>query len=434
MLLSRFIRAPWWVLILALSFTPAIAVGEAEERAVPLDLRNALSRALASSPTLAIFPWRERAADANILQAGLRPNPELAAEIENFAGTGAYSGTSAMNLTLALSQVIELGDKRDYRLRAAEWSRGVTGVDYELARLDVLAETARRFVDVARYQALLDLARRASTVAAAAEEVAEERVARGRSRTAELSQARIERARIEIDEEHAEHELASARIRLAASWGETQALFGDVLADLDALPDAPPLEEFLDRVNEAPGVQRYLAVERVAAAREALARARARQDLRVGVGVRHFEQTSDQALVLQFSMPLPVTDRNQGQIAAASADQRMMQAERHRARIETHAVLFGLYQELTHARTEAAALEAEVLPEAQTMMEQVDQGYREGRFSYLELSAARRQLLEVERATIEAFAKGHALLIELERLTGQPLLLPASPAHAENNP
>ena len=431
MLLSRFMRAPLWVLLLVLSFTPAMSVGADEERAAPLDLREALSRSLASSPTLAIYPWRERAAEANILQAGLRPNPELAAEIENVAGTGPYSGTSAMNLTLALSQVIELGDQRDYRRQAAESVRGVAGIDYDLARLDVLAETARRFVDVARCQALLELARRASVLAVTMETVAKQRVQSGRSRPAELSQARIERARIEIEQEHAEHELAAARIRLAASWGETRAQFGDVLANLEALPEIPSLEELLTRIEAAPSIQRYLAAERVAVAQEALARANASQDLRVGVGIRHFEDTSDQALVLQFSMPLAVNDRNQGEIAAARAGQRMTQAERHRARVETHALLFGLYQELIHARTEASALRDTVRPEAHSMLEQVSQGYREGRFSYLELSAARRQLLEVEQAAIEAFARAHTVLIELERLTALPIVVQASSAHPE---
>lgn len=431
MLLSIFLRAPWLALTLVLVFTPATPLVASEDRAAPLNLHDALARTLASSPTLAIYPWRERADDARILQASLGPNPELATEIENIAGSGIYSGTSAMNLTFALSQVIELGDKRDYRRQAAESESRLTHIDYELARLDVLAEAARRFVDIARDQALLDLAQRALALAAAAEEVAGQRVASGRSPAAELSQARIERARSEIDNEHAEHELATARIRLAASWGDTRTRFGAVLADLQALPAVPSLDDFLARVNEAPGIQRYLVLERVAAAQEALARANARQDLRVGVGVRHFEETSDQAFLLQFSMPLPLADRNQGQIAAARVDQRITHAQRNRARIETHAVLFGLYQELAHARTEAAALQSVVLPEAQTMMEQVSQGYREGRFSYLELSAARRQLLEVERAAIEAFARAHTLLIELERLTGLPVLAQASPAHAE---
>src|SRR6056297_10501 len=434
MLPSRIIRAPAQALILLLALAPVTPLCASEDRAAPLSLRDAMARTLADSPTLATYPWRERADDARVLQAGLGPNPELAAEIENIGGSGVYSGTSAMNLTFALSQVIKLGDKRDNRREVALAGSRLTGFDYELARLDVLAETARRFVAVARDQALLDLAHRASALAAATEEVAAQRVASGRSPSAELSQARIERSRIEIDREHAEHELATARIRLAAAWGETRARFGDVLAVMEALPGVPSLDDFLVRVDEAPGIQRYLALERVAAAQEALARANARQDLRVGIGVRHFEETSDQAFLLQFSVPLPVADRNQGRIAAARAEQRITQAQRDRARIETHAVLFGLYQELIHARTEAAALQAEVLPEAQAMMAQVNQGYREGRFSYLELSAARRQLLDVERAAIEAFAQAHTLLIELERLTGLPILAQALPAHAETNP
>lgn len=422
MLLSKLMRAPWPALTLVLLFAPVTSLWASQGSGDRLELRDALARALASNPTLAIYPWQERADDARVLQAGLVPNPELTTEIDNLAGTGNYSGTSSTELTLALSQIIELGDKRAHRRHAAETQRALTRFDYELARLDVLAETAGRFVDVARAQALLEVARRASELAAATEKVAEQRVASGRSPKAELSQALIELARTEIDAEHAEHALATARIRLAASWGDTTARFGDVHANLTALPAVPPLDELLARLDRAPDIQRYLAIERVAAAQEALARANARQDLRIGVGVRRFQETSDQAFLLRFSIPLPLADRNQGQIAAARAEQRMTEAQRQQARVETHAVLFGLYQELIHARTESSALHTTVLPEARSMMEQVDSGYREGRFSYLELAAARRQLLEVEQAAIESSAQVHGLLLELERLTGHPMV------------
>jgi len=135
-------RAPAQALILLLALAPVTPLCASEDRAAPLSLRDAMARTLADSPTLATYPWRERADDARVLQAGLGPNPELAAEIENIGGSGVYSGTSAMNLTFALSQVIELGDKRDNRREVALAGSRLTGFDYELARLDVLVETS----------------------------------------------------------------------------------------------------------------------------------------------------------------------------------------------------------------------------------------------------------------------------------------------------
>ena len=53
----------------------------------PLTLADALARALEHNPDLGVFDPARRAAEADRLQAGVRPNPEVGASLENFAGT-----------------------------------------------------------------------------------------------------------------------------------------------------------------------------------------------------------------------------------------------------------------------------------------------------------------------------------------------------------
>lgn len=388
-----------------------------------LELREALARTLERSPVLEVFPYRERMAEARVLQAGLRPNPEISAELENLAGSGAYAGTDVAQLTLALSQTIELGDKREQRTFLAQMNRDLLGVDYAIARLDVLGEAARRFIHVARDQALLELARQEKDMVERALVIAEKRVDTGRSSAAEASQARIANAQALVHEEHAEHELLTARVRLAAAWGELDPDFASVSASLFSLPAVPPFEALRAQLDEAPAMARYLTLDRVRAAEVRLAEANGRQDARVALGVRRFEETGDNALVLQFSMPLPFSNRNQGNVAAARAEREMSDAERRQTRIDIYATLFALYQELVHASTEVRVLKETALPEATQALATIESGYRAGRFSYLELIEARRSRLDVERAAIEAAAEFHSLLLELERLTGEPLVI-----------
>jgi cobalt-zinc-cadmium efflux system outer membrane protein len=52
-------------------------------------LAQAQALALLQNPRLAAFGWEVRAREAQILQAGLLPNPEVDVEVENFAGSGA---------------------------------------------------------------------------------------------------------------------------------------------------------------------------------------------------------------------------------------------------------------------------------------------------------------------------------------------------------
>lgn len=393
-----------------------------------LDLRTVLARTLEESPALDVFPYRERAADALIVQAGLRPNPELSVELENVVGTGLYSGFDRAEATFALSQVIELGGKRERRTLLAEMNRELAGADYEVARIEVLAEAAQRFISVALGQALLKTAQLEERLAERALTVAERRAESGRASPIDESRARIAIVQATIAKSRAQRELASARIRLAASWGETNPTFGDVRADLFRFPEVPPFEFLRARLDDAPTLGRFLTLERVRAAELRLAESSGRQDARVGIGLRRFEESGESAVTLQFSMPLPFSDRNQGRISAARAEWEMTDAERRQARIAIHASLFEIHQELQHARAEAAALQEVALPEAQQALERIESGYEEGRFSYLDLIEARRQRLGIERAAIEAASSFHRLLLELERLTGEPVVAPPAAA------
>ena len=82
------VAAAW--LAMAIGFVPDPASALDEPTGV-LTLSEALALALIENPELAPFAWRERANEARLLQAKLRPNPELGVEAENLLGTGSFS-------------------------------------------------------------------------------------------------------------------------------------------------------------------------------------------------------------------------------------------------------------------------------------------------------------------------------------------------------
>ncbi|MEQ8234274.1 MAG: TolC family protein, partial [Gammaproteobacteria bacterium] len=141
----------------------------------------------------------------------------------------------------------------------------------------------------------------------------------------------------------------------------------------------------------------------------------------LGLGLRRLEGIDEQALMLSFSMALPVFDRNQGNIAAAQARRRRVDIEATAAYVEAQALVFGTFQELSHARTALDALASTIVPQAIEALAAYEAGYAEGRFSYLEVAAARRELISLETERVMAAASYHTFLIELERLTGLAL-------------
>ena len=402
---------------IACVLTIAVATGAAAQPVTSDDLRGeltlpeAVAAALRRNPDLAASTYEVSAAQARITQARLRPDTELAMELENFAGSGRSRGTDALESTLSLSQAIELGGKRGLRVSAAEAELDLAGIEQRARELDVLAEVTRRFIDVVTAQERLRVATEATTLSQAALDVIGARVDAGRSPDAERSRARIAVTRAAIERRQAESELLARRVALAAMWGSTEPEFTTAQAALFDLPTVLSFAALNDKLATTPDLLRFTSDERLREAELNLARAQARPNLTFSVGVRRFEETSDNALVAGFSMPLPTSDRNQGAIREAQARLSQSRAVRDATQLRIRASLFALHQELTAMRLRLDSLRNEAMPQAQIALDQTRVGYERGRFSFLELATAQEELLGLRSAAIDAAADYHRLLI-----------------------
>ena len=89
-----------------------------------LTLASAIEQTLARNPELRVYAPRLTAARARTELAALRPPLELQAEVQDAFGTGRASGFDTAETTFALSQVVELGNKRGLRVDARPGRRG----------------------------------------------------------------------------------------------------------------------------------------------------------------------------------------------------------------------------------------------------------------------------------------------------------------------
>lgn len=402
-------------------FTAVASATDFNEPRGELTLSDAVSAALQRNPALQSADYDVRAADARITQAGLRPNPEIGVTLENFGGRGSLRGTTSLESTLTLSQVIELGGKRSRRVDVASFGRNAISVEREAQQLDVLAEVTRRFIDVAEQQQQLLLTRRATELTDKTLAAITQRVAAARSPEAEKSRATIALGRTRLEEKQATQALLSAHRRLAALWGSTEPRFGDAKADLFDLPPVANFEGLMAKLKTNPDFLRFASEARLRDAEWQLAKAQAKSDVTVGGGLRRFEETGDTGFVVNLSMPIPLANRNQGAIREASIRRDQVQVEEQAAFINTQAALFEFYQGLQQARAEVTGLREQLIPQAEAALTQTQTGYERGRFSYLELADAQRELLALQREAIAAAATYHRLLAEVERLTNEPL-------------
>jgi outer membrane protein, heavy metal efflux system len=363
------------------------------------------------------FGYQLEAAEGRLQQAGLRPNPELGVTVEDAFGNDTHRSIDRAETTVTLGWLLERG----VRPRIVDVARADLSLhrsDADVVRLDVGAETARRFLACLAFQERL---RMASLAVGQTEETVRriaERVAAGRALEAEQARAEADLVRAELLQEDYEHELLSAYHRLSAQWGQTEPDFSSVVGNLWTLPTLESFEGLLSRIDANPEHARLLSEQRLAEAELRLAQSRRLPSWEVSVGVRRFESSDDFAIVGGVTIPLPVRDRNQGRISEARAGIERIRVETTASRVRIETTLFVLYQELNHNLQRAARLEADVLPRLERALADTRRAYELGRSGYSEWRVVQAELLDARSDGLQASIEAHEIVLEIERLTG----------------
>ncbi|MGH2769420.1 MAG: TolC family protein, partial [Actinomycetota bacterium] len=383
-------------------------------------LREVLALALKANPELAPFSREIRAREAGVLQARLFPNPELGVTAANL-GNAVLKDFDGPQATVSLSQLILLGGKRPRGIAVAGLDRDLAAWDYETKRMDVLTRVAQAFVEVLSAQEGLALANDLMALAERVVEAAAARVRAGKVSPVEETRARVTLASVKIEQARAALELEATRKRLAATWGSTIPRFQSAQGKLDQVLPIPTLEGLIRRLTQNPDLARWAAELAQRQAAIDLEESRAVPDLTVSLGVTQFTDTDDSALVAGVSIPLPVLNRNQGNIEAAHQRLTKAMEERRAAEVLITTALNSAYQSLAAAHAEVTTLRQEVLPGAQSAFEAVSRGYRLGKFGFLDVLDAQRTLFGAKAQYLRALASYHQAVAEVERLIGEPV-------------
>jgi cobalt-zinc-cadmium efflux system outer membrane protein len=392
-----------------------VVVGHATE---PLTFAAAVEKTLRSNPDLASLPTRELEQSARILLADLRPKATIDAQIENTFGSNVYRDLDGLEATLSLSQVIELGDQRRKRVAAARGEMAVLDVSQTVAQLDVVAETARRYIALASEDQQRVLAAQWLEVTQRKAVELERRVKAARDPEVELARARIDLSRAELASRLAEDRVLVAKRKLAAMWGASEADFERIDADLFNLPNIDALQRRTEKIANSADFLLFATELRQREAELELAKAQARASITVSAGIRRFEASGDHAFVVGFSMPVSSARYAKPLIVAAQARRDGLERERDAALIKARASLFELASRLKHAVDEARTLSDDLLPQIDAAVKATEYAWQRGRYGYIELTEAQREQLALRLAFITAATNAHLYRIEIERLTG----------------
>lgn len=382
-----------------------------DELAGQLTLRQALQQAFKSNPDLAAAALEVKAVEATILQAGVRPNPEVSAQLED-------TRKATRTTTLQLSQRLELGGKRDARIKAAEKSRDAAQADYLSRRADIQGAVVSAYFAALEAQENLLLLKSSLQLAQRASEVAAKRVAAGKVAPIEATKARVAEAGVRVELQQAHGALSIARRALAATWGDSAAAFSAVDGHINDLPALPDLAVLLERLQNSPAfLKTSLEVERRQALVQ-LERSRRIPDVTVSIGGKRVEESRLNQMIFGLSIPIPVFDRNQGNLQEALQRADKARDELRGAQLRLDGELRDAYERLKQGREQVAALQNEILPAAQDTYEIATKGFELGKFSFLEVLDAQRVLFQAKSQALRALAETHRAATEIERVVG----------------
>jgi len=382
-------------------------------------LPQALQQAASTSPRLTAADRTIGMSDGRREQARALPNPTLGFDVDNLAPGGAVPG-QPVQTTLLLSQLIELGGKRDARVTAALGDYDAARLEREATRLELFSEVTIAFVGALATQRRIAVLDRHVSALERLLPLMQRRVDAGASSPAEVTRVQAAIGFTQLERERTRLALAQSRRELAILIGTDAPDFAAVAGDFGRLSRPAPFDAIVKAIEASPQLTRWTAVRARRDAELLSARLKAVPDVTASVGWRRYDDTPENALRLGLSMPIPVLDRNRGGIREAQESARKTEAERAINRQTLIGIVGKAHDSASSALVQVDLLRRVVLPAARRTLGTIEAGYDQGRFTALEILDAYQKVADAELMEHDALAGLHIALATIEGLIGGP--------------
>ena len=216
-----------------------------------LTLDQAYSVVLSQNPMIQSYQAQYNGAEGNRVQQSLLPNPEASFEVENFAGDEGRSGVDGAELTLGISQKIEIAGKRSNRERVANLEKEQVKQEAIASIQSVLAQTSEAFANIAIAREQLKYAQNRLHVADKMHKAVRVRVNASKAPKIQHTKVDIEQAAAELEKRKAEKDLSLAKTVLANLMG-VSSISQDIQADVSTLPEIPSYDAIASALEQTP--------------------------------------------------------------------------------------------------------------------------------------------------------------------------------------
>lgn len=377
-----------------------------------LTLQEAIDRALQGSPLLSAARNEAKAAEGLLEQAGLMPNPSIDVSVED-------QEKATRTTTAMLSVPVELGGKRGARTEAARLARDVARLDADASRADLRASAMAAFFDVAIAQETVRVAGSTREIAREALRIATQRVESGKAAPIERTRAEVEASNARLAERAAQIALDNARRMLVLSWGESAPGFDRVEADLDSLEARPSLDELRSSLLASPRMESGRTTLDLSRAELEVERSKRYPDITLSAGVARDNEMGRNRAQVGVSIPLPLFDRNQGNVYAASMRAYKAQDIYRDMTARSTSELLQAASRYDLAVASAQEYRDAVLPGATKAFDAARKGFEAGKMGYLEVLDAQRALSEGNVSYLNVLAEAYQARAQIDRIIGR---------------
>jgi cobalt-zinc-cadmium efflux system outer membrane protein len=395
------------------------SLAQTQLSALGLSIDEAVRRALASRASLKAEAERIAAAEGLRKQAGAIPNPEFQFQNENLRPGQHY--TRDVDTLALINQPLDVLGKRRARLAAAAGVVSRTSAEYQFARWQLVQRVKNAYWSARGAQQVREVLRATVENFQKIVDYNAAQVSAGAIAEQDLLRVRLEHERLRISADLAAIDANRARVDLLREMGQTD--FPDIVLT-ESLTDAPPvapidIEQVLARRADIQAARAALEQARSNAHVQEIA---ARPDLNIIYGYKRTQLpdalTGVNTVLASVRITLPLTDRNQGNRAAAEAEVRQAQQQLAATEAGVRADLESAVQEYRLREAEYRTLLQPLREHAATIAQIAGAAYAEGGTELLRLLDAERARLEAELAWVQGTIDYRQSIVRLEAAGG----------------
>jgi len=418
----------------SLSLLPSRAVAKYADPQAGLTVDEAVEYALAHNGDLLAAHKEIDSASALVKQAALRANPKLDASLAKTI-TGKDN-----NITVNGMLPLELGGRRPARIKVAERELEMRRQDVANRERMVAADVRAKFgealaaiLKLGFNEELISTSQRGYNLVAA-------RVTEGGTAPLEQNMLLVELNRLRSMRETAEGKAQIEMLELRNLIGMTpdeplrlRGDFSDVIAPLPPLTNATNLA-----LSERPDLKLAKAAESFAEARVEQARAEGRLDASLIAGYQRMDfgyplkgindagqlrpiQGSFHYFTVGVSLDLPVRNKNQGAIEAASAEAEAAKRRREFLDLTVRSEVASAYAEYNSTARAAEIFRVGVKDQANVNLDVVRQTYELGSKTMIDYLGEQRRFIDLQNGYIDALLDTYKARVKIERAVAAPM-------------